>query len=295
MEIDDAFEYEAFVQSLYWAVQEAEKLSTNLTTLSFERNKRIRNRYGADREFDVYWKYELDGIVKQTIIECKNYNSTIKIEKLDALVGKLGDLDGDYTPVFATKTGYQSGAMKAAEHHGVELLVVREQNETDWASEPGTARVKYIEINITLLGETRIHRFHPCLDLNWVKQNTNIDTRSMVRLEIVDNETFIEDGRESYSLKELARRLDPPDRTIHGRFQEEKQLNDNTYLVHPDLGRVKMLSFLVDYTIYPPLTRRLKIDGPSALMGVIEYVQRGEKKLVFKDGNLENVVTRRIG
>ena len=294
MDTNAAFQYEAFVGSLYYAVQKAEELTTNLKTLSFERNKRIRNRYGVAREFDIYWEYELDGVVKRTIIECKNYNSAIQIEKMDALVGKLGDMDGDFTPVFATRTGYQSGAKKAADHHHVELLIVREQNESDWTAEDGQALVRYITINITIDVPARIHRFEPHIDRDWMKHNTSIDTSSTLRLSAMNNEVFIEDGPELYSLQEFAGRLHPPGGTAHGRFQETKKLS-NAYLVHPDFGRLKMLSFFVDYSTHPPLTNTVEIDGGAALMGVIEYVQRGEKKLVFKDGNLENVVTRRLG
>ena len=46
----------------------------------------------------------------------------------------------------------------------------------------------------------------------------------------------------------------------------------------------------MDYSTQPPLTQKIQIDGGAALEGVIEYLQRGEKKLVFKD----KVVTRRL-
>ena len=291
------FEYEAFVASLYYAIQKADELTANLRTLSFEQRKRIRNRYGALREFDVYWEYELDGVVKRTVIECKDYKSAIQIEKIDALVGKLGDIDGDLIPVFATKTGYQSGAKKAADNHDVELLIVREQDESDWTAEDGKALVRYINIEMTMHVPSRIHQLEFAIDGDWVKKKTSdLDTSALMHLSAMKNEVFIEDNQhqERYSLQELADRLHPPSGAEYGTIQEKKEFKD-AYLVHPTHGKLKMRSFTVDYSAFPPLTQTIEIDGGAALLGVIEYVQKGEKKLVFKDIDLENIVTRRLG
>ena len=60
-----ASEYERFVQFMYHAVRQADEEIANLTTLKLEQRKLIRNRYGSLREFDVYWEYEMDGIVRE--------------------------------------------------------------------------------------------------------------------------------------------------------------------------------------------------------------------------------------
>ena len=253
-------------------------MTANLRTLRFEQRRKIRNRYGVLREFDVYWEYELDGVVQRTVIECKDYKSAIQIDKVDALVGKLGDIEGDFIPVFATKTGFQSGTKKAADHHDVELLIVREQDESDWTSEDGQALVRYIKINVTMSVPSSIHDFKPQIDETWIKQNTSIDTSEPLHLSAMNNELFIEDKarQERYSLQDLASRLHPPSGAEYGRFQETRKFED-AYFVHPTLGRLKMLSFFVDFSAYPPLTQRTEIDGGAALLGVIEYVQRGGK------------------
>lgn len=54
-------------------------------------NEEIPDRFGIKRQFDVLWDYEQGGITYNTIIECKDYNSPVSIEKIDALVGKLAD------------------------------------------------------------------------------------------------------------------------------------------------------------------------------------------------------------
>lgn len=169
-----ASQYEEFVLSLHYAVQKAADLTTNLRNLKFELNKKIMNEYGVEREFDIYWEYELDGATKRAIIECKNYNSRITVEKMDALVGKLSDISEDITPIFATKTGYQSGARAAARHHNVELLIVREQDISDWTDENGDALISYVQIEMHLSIPSQIHHFEPQIDATWVNSNTEL-------------------------------------------------------------------------------------------------------------------------
>ena len=279
----DFREYEKFVAELYYAVITAESLTTNLKTRSFELNKRITNSYGVDREFDVYWEFELDGIVHNTVMECKNYNSNIPIEKLDALVTKLGDVSKVITPVFATKTGYQSGAIAAADHHKVGLLVVREQDDlTDWTAEDGKALIRHVTIEVNLCPPARIHNFAPTLVGDWVRKNTSIDISQPLSINELNNEIFIDDrtNQERYSLQDLAGRL--VGGKSDGRFQEQKEFTD-AYLETPNNGRLKMVSFSVEYSVFPPLRETIEIDFGDALVGVIEYLQKGEKKLIFKN------------
>ena len=278
----DFREYEMFVAELYYAVMTAESLTTNLETRSFELNKKITNSYGVDREFDVYWEYKLDGVVHNTVIECKNYNTTIPIEKMDALVGKLGDVKKDITPVLATKTGYQSGTIAAADHHKVELLIAREQDLSDWTAEDGKALVRHITIEMNLCPPARIHNFAPTIDGDWVKKHTSVDISQPLSINELNNEIFIDDrtSQERYSLQDLAGRL-VGGKSV-GHFQEHKEFTD-AYLETPNNGRLKMISFSVEYSIYPPLRQTIEIDFGDALVGVIEYLQKGEKKLIFKN------------
>lgn len=57
--------------------------------IEIERNKKIKDNYGIVREFDLYWEYELAGVIYKTIIECKDYASRVSIDKIDAFIGKL--------------------------------------------------------------------------------------------------------------------------------------------------------------------------------------------------------------
>ena len=291
---NNAIEYEKFVQFLYHTVRKADEEIVNLTTLELTRRKRIRNRYGSFREFDIYWKYELDGIVKNTVIECKNYNSPIQIDQLDAFVCKTSDIDEDLSPIIATKTGYQSGAKKAAEYHGVEILVVREQKESDWKPEDGIAFLRYINIEVVVFDVPKIHNLHMVMDEVWIKANRPDIDMTASTMSLSTHNSCIQHSGNIHSIEEFMNFIHPPESEEYGRFQKEKNFKD-AYLLDPIHGRLKVDFLKVDYSVGPPLTQTINLDGTSALLGVIEYVQKGVKKLVFEKNDVERVVTRRLG
>ena len=287
----DFKEYESFVAELYYAVQTTEQWTTNLKTVSFELNKKIPNSYGVEREFDIYWEYLLDDETHRAVIECKNYTSRIPIDKVDALIGKLAAVEEGITPIFATRTGYQSGAKKAADHHEVELLIAREQDLSDWTAEDGKAVVKHVHINIILSPPAIIHNFSPTVDGDWVKKHTDIDTSQSFTINEMNNEIFINDEseRDRYSIQDLAGRL--VEGKDVGRFQELKKFT-NAYIEIPKRGKLKLVSFAVDYSVPPPIRDKVEIDFGDALVGVLEYLQKGEKKLVFKNKVNNSYVVR---
>ncbi len=100
-------EYEIFVASLQQALLDAENIITQ-KNIKVEVDKKITDNCGIDRQFDIYWEYELGGLTYKTVIECKDYASKVSVEKIDALIGKTRDIP-DLKAVFATKKGYQSG------------------------------------------------------------------------------------------------------------------------------------------------------------------------------------------
>lgn len=283
-------EYEIFVEKLYLAVQAAEYLAVNFKSVKLEKNVRLENVYGVKREFDIYWHYELDGDSYKTVIECKNYGTRIAIEKVDALIGKTKDFK-DLTPILATRTGYQSGAVAAAKFHNIDLLIAREQDLSDWTDENGQPFIRHLRIEMNFIPPSLIHSFNPELDAAWVRNNTKIDTSKPLQLSGMNNEMVIqeEDGGTEYTLQELASRLRAPEGMANGRFRERTAFK-NAYFVHPEVGRLRLTAYTVDYSSYDVIRENIEIDFGAELIGIIEYLNRGQKKLVFKD----RVVTRGI-
>jgi hypothetical protein len=273
-------EYEQFVAELQQALLNAE-MFTNQNNITVEVNKIITDNCGIDRQFDIYWEYELGGITYKTVIECKDYNSKVSVDKIDAFIGKIRDIP-DLKPVFATKTGYQAGAEIKAQKNKVDLLIVREQNDSDWTAEDGTPLIKIICINMNLCMPAEIHKFEPIIDAQWAKDNTSLELGKPISFSGQNNEIFIETESDKFSLYDLASKLKPLNDKDYGVFENEIKFQ-NAFIHYKDLT-LKLAGYKIEYSIAKPITQVIEIDGSKELIGVIEYLQKGTKKNIFKDG-----------
>lgn len=280
-------EYEQFVQKLQQALLDSEQFFQQHNII-IERNKKLVDSAGIEREFDLYWEYELAGVTYKTIIECKDYASRVSIEKIDALIGKLHDLP-DIKPIFATKTGYQSGAETKAKQNKIELLIVREQNDDDWQDEEGNSLIKMIEINIHILSPAIITKFQPFIDKEWMLRNTSIDLSQPLHFSANNNEIFIDDhiNKERYSLFDLAAKLGDLNKEQYGKDLTYSQLFEDAYIQYNSMS-YKLRAYQVDYDIYPPHIETITEDYANELIGVIEYLNQGKSTAVFKDRVIKN-------
>lgn len=279
---NDGKDYEQFVATLQQAILNAETF-TNQKNIQIELNKKIRDNCGNEREFDLYWEYELGGFVYKTVIECKDYNSRVSVEKIDALIGKVRDIP-DLRAVFATKKGYQSGAQKKAEMNKIDLLIIREQNDTDWEDSEGNPLIREICINMQMNIPARITKFDPILDATWLAENTDIDISSPPQMFGLKNEIFIENVAESekYSLDDLANHLKPIGDEKYGVFSTHKEFDDA--FISFENVRWKLKGYKVEYSIGKPINDVMTIDFSKELVGVIEYLSKGKKKSIFREG-----------
>ena len=276
-------DYESFVQKIQQALINSEEY-LHQKNISIERNVKITDNSGIDREFDLYWEYELAGVTYKTVIECKDYASKISIDKIDSLIGKIRDIP-DIKPIFATKTGYQSGAEQKAKHNKIELLIVREQIDDDWKDKDGNPFIKEIHINMLIQSPARIKAFSPKLNKDWIEQNTDIDTSKPISMDGLNNEIFIKDNikNEQYSIFDLQQKLTNIKKNEYGNMSQIVEFEDG-YISYKDT-MLKIDSYKVDYSISKPHSMQMVIDYAKELIGVIEYVSRktNQSTAVFKD------------
>jgi len=72
-------EYELFVRDVQQILLNIE----GRETITVEQNKVLYDRIGNPRQFDVYWEFKIGGYLYKTVIECKDYSSSISIEKIE--------------------------------------------------------------------------------------------------------------------------------------------------------------------------------------------------------------------
>lgn len=279
---NDGRNYESFVAGLQQALIDSEGITSQKNIL-IQLNKKITDNCGIYREFDLYWEYEFAGITYKTVIECKDYNSSVSVEKIDSLIGKIRDIP-DLKAVFATKKGYQKGAKAKASQNKIDLLVVRKQNDSDWVDTDGTPFIKTININLVANLPAEILKFVPCVDGKWVKENTNIEMDKPLQIYGLNSDIFIEDldNGNKFSLLELGSILKAKRNNDFGIFSEEEHFN-NAYIYY-DNYKLKLKSYKIEYVLTKPLEQPIQIDFSKELIGVIEYLDKNYKKAIFKSG-----------
>ncbi|WP_279498910.1 hypothetical protein [Aeromonas veronii] len=73
-------QYEEFVGRLQQAILNSEEY-LKIKNITIEKNRIITDNNGIDREFDLYWEYDLGGIKYKSVIECKDYNQKNQYRK----------------------------------------------------------------------------------------------------------------------------------------------------------------------------------------------------------------------
>ena len=286
MSISKGDEYEIFVKNLQQAIIDSKKI-TGQKNIKVENKKKIKNNLGKERVFDLYWEFEYGGIKYKTVIECKNYKRKIEVSHLESFITRIRDTPG-LTPVFATKTGYQKGAIDIAKHHNIDLLIVREQRDDDWVTIDGIPRINIINLNIKYLPAARIINFNPVIDANWMIKNTEFNPETLPNLKGLNINIFIEDNAKNkkYSLYDLANQLQEKSASVPGKYTYNESF-DHAYLRYKEI-KLKLIRFEVEYICFDPIEIQLNHDYANELIGVIEYLDKKSTSAIFKDGVVES-------
>lgn len=239
----------------------------------------------------MYWEFNLGGYDYKTVIECKDYASTVTIDKIDAFIGKTQDIPG-LRLIYATKTGYQSGAQKRSEQHKIDLLIIREGVDEDWTAPDGTPLIKTINLNIIAISPPNITSFSPFVDASWLESQPDLDVEKINNKfsMTLNNEVFICNVVTCvrFSLYDLANSLAgkiPDIQYGEGIYSEE--LHDS-YLESADGGlRVKLRGYKLSYVYREPAKVTSIIDYSKELLGIVQNYSSGDKQMVFRDGRVK--------
>jgi len=116
------FEYEVLVQAIFQEINNQES-AKNITV---ERDVKLNGKSGIKHQIDVFWEFEIGGIIYSTIVQAKDWTCSVKQEQILALKSVLDDLPKQPRGIIVTKKGFQKGARKFAENHGIELFELKE-------------------------------------------------------------------------------------------------------------------------------------------------------------------------
>lgn len=120
-------EFEDIVQGIYKMILNTE----GYKNLDVQKRVTLIGKSGARAEFDIFWKFEMAGLVHQVAIECKNYNRPVDVGSVREFYGKLSDFNG-IRGIMVTRVGYQDSAMDFARNYGISLKRFQFVDEMNW-------------------------------------------------------------------------------------------------------------------------------------------------------------------
>lgn len=109
---------------------------------SINHNVLKKGKANTNNQIDITFDYEYKGTKIPMIVECKDYKRPVTKEKI-ATLSSIAHEDLEVNGVFFAKSGFQSGAIKYAKAHGIDLYKVTNVKDADW-----TDRIKQINFKM---------------------------------------------------------------------------------------------------------------------------------------------------
>lgn len=128
-------------------------------------NHRIKDRFGKYREFDVFIIVKSNDYDFKIAIECKDYNSPVSVEKIEAFNSKCSTVSGINKKVIISSNGFQSGAKENANLFDIELQTLSNIKRTEVSHrDTGYMGIKFeildyvVIVNDELFGEVHFSK-----------------------------------------------------------------------------------------------------------------------------------------
>jgi len=128
--------YEILTQQIFQSLCDLD----NVKTINVQQNVKLQGKTIA-HQIDVYWEYEIAGVLYKTVIQAKDWKAPVTQAQLLTFKGVLEDLPGQPRGIFVTRTGYQSGAEQFAKGHGIALYELREAAKEDLVDTISTLKI----------------------------------------------------------------------------------------------------------------------------------------------------------
>jgi Restriction endonuclease len=100
----------------------------------------VKQGLRTTHQIDVYWEFELGGIIYRTVVQAKNWAKAIDQGELLKFQSVLSDLPGQPRGIIVTARGYQEGALEVASRCGIKIYEFKEEAQpplqlsyTGWA------------------------------------------------------------------------------------------------------------------------------------------------------------------
>lgn len=248
-------EYETFTQEIYESIRKIEDIGL-VKPRKIERNVKLHTKYGCEREIDLYWEFIREGRLRKAAIECKNYKTAVPVEKIDAFVTKIADLEIDY-PMFFAKHGFQDAAIKCAQHHKIQIIELRTPEKKDMEG-----RIQHITCRMNI-------EFPPKI----LEANIYVNKGDEGPIEATTNDPIVDEkGKTIGSINSFVQ--EDSNGKIPGVHIIGKELN-NCKFISPS-KEIPISRITIKYEKHPPQTKTLEIDYTDVIRAILKVIGIGD-------------------
>lgn len=274
--VSKAKEYELFVKKVYQRLYAVEGVDNPVIM----HDVTLTGKSGSTHQIDVYWEFTLAGVRHRVAVECKDYNSPIKKEKIATFKGVLDDIAGNIQGIYASRVGYQSGALKFAESCGIQPMIIRKPTDEDWE---GYIRDIYINVHMFTHENTRVH--FEC-DLEWIKDNMSELSKAekgVSGIHALNIEAFIED-QDKQEIKSICEYQNALPREKAGKDYFAEYEYKNAFLICKGI-RYKIRKLRIDYDVNEYIDT-IHIKGDQIVEAIVKNSLESGEKLIDFDGRV---------
>lgn len=278
--------YERIVQSIFQAMLNQDR-ARNIVV---DHNVKLTGKSGEKHQIDVYWEFELGGVVYKTLVSAKDWAGNVKKEQVLSFKSVLEDVPGQPRGVIVAREGFQSGAEGYAAYHGITLYVLRKPDDAFW-----NGRVRKLVLE-TQLFKPNYSRLGFVVDRAWLDdlQRDRGEQAFQITFRGGADQLFLchESGDRIESLQAAFRRLFPlPEFEIVARHRETHEFTDAVYLapLAGDIDRVRLASISIDVEQSMSTEETVVFDGDDVINYIIEDVLKDQRRVIGRDGSVDTI------
>jgi hypothetical protein len=219
--------YEILTQQIFQALHDQDQVKN----IDVQHNVELQGKT-LKHQIDVYWEYEIGGIIYRAIVQAKDWGQAVTQNQLLAFKAILDDLPGQPRGIFVTRTGYQSGAQEYAKANGIMLYELREPTAKDTEGKVITFQLK---ISVFAPKSTNIV---PIFDQAWVqaeRQRLGLGPDEVLKIQVAAFENQLpllnEAGEKTGTFYSASQSMFPPAYTELAATAKEHTFTTPTYML----------------------------------------------------------------
>lgn len=251
----------------------------------------IINGKTINHQIDVYWEFKIGGIIYSTIVQAKHWNYDVNLGELLKFKAVLDDLPGQPRGIFITSKGYQKGAKKFAEKHGIVLYEMRIVTNEDLKDLSTTIIIEFS----VFIPHTSGIEFE--FDQDWVKKERkklSIPIDKKIKMKIMGNSDNIifkdSNGKKLSDLYSIINQLYPSKFTELSPKTKTHHFKRNTFIItrNSEFPRMKVNSVKATIAVYKDI-EEVRIGGENIVKFILKNVLDENDKDRFFNENMESI------